>query len=220
MPPPAIRALPNAITLFRLVAAAAFFLIVAVALSRLEDPNRQLWGNIAFAIFIVAALSDLLDGWLARRWHAVSVFGRIMDPFCDKVLVLGAFVLLAGPSFARVVDDGHGLIPRSDSGVEPWMVVVILARELLVTSLRGVLESKGVDFSADRAGKWKMLLQSICVPTCLFVACNLFALESTGWVVFRDIVVWLTVGVTVWSVVPYVVRARVLLQQAERDATR
>lgn len=211
MPSSAQRSLPNAITLFRLVAAAVFFVIVAWALRRPEDPDRQFWGNVAFSIFVVAALSDLVDGWLARRWGAVSVFGRIMDPFCDKVLVLGAFVLLAGPSFASWFDDGRGAVPLSDTGVAPWMVVVILARELLVTSLRGVLESKGIDFSADRSGKAKMLMQSICVPTALFVACNPFALSSAGWTTLRDVVVWVTVGVTAWSVVPYIARGRALL---------
>lgn len=217
MPSAAMRSLPNAITLFRLVAAALFFVIVAWALRRPESPDRQLWGNVAFAIFIVAALSDLADGWLARRWGAVSVFGRIMDPFCDKVLVLGAFVLLAGPSFASWFDDGKGAVPISDTGIAPWMVVVILARELLVTSLRGVLESKGIDFSADRWGKVKMLCQSVCVPTSLFVACNPFALSSPGWTTLRDVVVWITVGVTAWSVVPYIVRGRTLLASGAGD---
>lgn len=205
----------------------AFFVILAVALG-LPDPGsaapharhtapaltglargRAFWGLMAVILFIVAALTDVLDGWLARRWQVVSVFGRIMDPFCDKVLVLGAFVFLVGPAFIAP-DEATPL-----SGLAPWMVVTILGRELLVTSLRGVLESMGVDFSADVSGKLKMLAQSICVPICLFVGTRDWALASDGWRLLRDVAVWATVGLTIWSVVPYLLRGRALLSKVK-----
>jgi len=225
------RAIPNAITLLRLALAVAFFVILAVALGvpqaevtaipgglaqssvdqrafERATEGRAFWGLVAVILFIVAALTDVLDGWLARRWQVVSVFGRIMDPFCDKVLVLGAFVFLVGPAF--IASDGGGSL----SGLAPWMVVTILGRELLVTSLRGVLESMGVDFSADVSGKIKMLAQSICVPICLFVGTREWALGSEGWRLLRDVAVWATVALTVWSVMPYLLRGRALLSKA------
>lgn len=218
------RQLPNAITLFRLLAAGAFFAIVSVALRDPTSPeaDRAIWGTVAAAIFGIAAISDVVDGWLARRWGVVSVFGRIMDPFCDKVLILGAFILLASPAFtAWSVTDGSRSTTRdvvmpifemvSTSGIAGWMVVVILSRELLVTSLRGVLESMGHDFSADWAGKWKMLLQSFCIPLCLVVAVHQWLLREALVVWVRDGFVLLTLLVTILSVVPYLVRARRLL---------
>ena len=210
MRPSARQAIPNLITLVRLALAVAFFVILAVALGKpgeVDDPARGAWGWVAVALFIVAALTDILDGWLARRWQAITVFGRVMDPFCDKLLVLGAFVFLAGPAFVRAGSS------TPDSGVMPWMVVVILGRELLVTSLRGVLESMGVDFSADRWGKVKMLLQSICVPVCLFVGTREWAVLNDGWRLTRDIAVWTTVVVTAWSVVPYALRGWKLVRR-------
>lgn len=215
MLPAARRTIPNAITLVRLGLAVAFFAILAAALepstaATTSDPAvaaaRANWGLVAMILFIVAALTDVLDGWLARRWQAITVFGRIMDPFCDKILVLGAFVFLAGPGFTRP----EATAP--DTGLVPWMVVLILGRELLVTSLRGVLESMGVDFSADFSGKIKMLVQSVCVPVCLFVATRDWALQSEGWRLLRDGTVWLTVAITAWSVVPYLLRGRALLK--------
>src|SRR5262245_27680445 len=102
MPSPLHRAVPNAITLLRLLVAVAFFVIVAVVLPAPGQPGRENWGLAAAALFAFAAATDFVDGWLARRWQAVTVLGRIMDPFVDKVLVLGAFILLAGPPFVAM----------------------------------------------------------------------------------------------------------------------
>lgn len=217
------RTIPNLLTVARVVLAAAFFLIMATALWPREgmvQQDRQFWGNIAVVIFVVAAFTDLADGFLARRWKVVSVFGRVMDPFGDKLLVIGAFVFLAGPGFLPwgsmyadkyllIVTD-HGDVAMT-SGIRPWMVAVILARELFVTSIRGVLEGQGIDFSAGWSGKWKMVLQSIAAPLALFVAVNPFAAESYLWTTGRDIAVWLTVLITLWSAWPYLRRARLML---------
>lgn len=142
-------AAPNALTGVRLLLTAGF-----VALLSLEPPRLL----IAAALFAVAAATDAIDGFLARRWDAVSRLGRIADPFADKILVLGAFVVLAGPNLAPL------------TGVAPWMAVVILARELLVTSIRGLYEAEGHDFSAGLSGKLKMAAQSVAVPLILLAA--------------------------------------------------
>ena len=224
------RTIPNLLTVTRVVLAAAFFVILATALWPSEDmqlSTRQFWGNIAVVIFAVAAITDFVDGMLARRWKVVSVFGRVMDPFGDKLLVIGAFVFLAGPGFLPigslysekylmlVVEDGH-IFPTS--GVRPWMVAVILARELFVTSIRGVLEGMGIDFSAGWGGKAKMMLQSATAPLALFVAVNPFALESLVWTTCRDIMIWGTILVTLWSAWPYLSRARSLLDPGNEQS--
>ncbi len=223
LPPPAtgIRAqIPNALTILRLVLAGVFFGLLEVNLVhrppawRLAEgvpnpaPTLPAWVLLTAAgLFVVAAATDALDGHLARKWNAISKFGRIMDPFADKILVLGAFVYLASPAFG-VIDivsyPEARLVPLS--GVAPWMVVAIVARELLVTSVRGFFESQGVDFSADIAGKLKMVLQSVVIPLVLV----LVALgDHSPWSPTRVVItlsVWLTVLVTLASCAPYVVK--------------
>ena len=208
-----LRALiPNAITLLRLVVAAGFFAALAVGLT--SGSSIRFWGNLAVWMFIFAAVTDVVDGWLARRWQVVSVFGRVMDPVVDKVLVLGAFIFLAAAPFSSS-EPG-----RLVSGVAPWMVVLILARELLVTSVRGVLEAEGIAFGADRWGKIKMLVQSITVPVALFVAVNQLGTAGSGWAWLRDGWVWGTVVATTMSAVPYVIRGQRLLTQVSREQRR
>jgi CDP-diacylglycerol--glycerol-3-phosphate 3-phosphatidyltransferase len=197
------------LTVARLVLAGAFFATITLSLRMGPHPDRAFWGNLAVALFVVAALTDLLDGHLARRWQVVSGFGRIMDPFVDKVLVLGAFVFLASPRFA-VPSDGDYERFRMLTGVQSWMVTVILARELFVTSVRGVLEGRGVAFGAEWAGKLKMVLQSITAPICLAVAVNEGLADSRAWTVTRDALVWATVVLTLWSAWPYVRRTGLL----------
>jgi CDP-diacylglycerol--glycerol-3-phosphate 3-phosphatidyltransferase len=197
------------LTVARLVLAGAFFATITLSLRMGPHPDRAFWGNLAVVLFVVAALTDLLDGHLARRWQVVSGFGRIMDPFVDKVLVLGAFVFLASPRFA-VPSDGDYERFRMLTGVQSWMVTVILARELFVTSVRGVLEGRGVAFGAEWAGKLKMVLQSITAPICLAVAVNEGLADSRAWTVTRDALVWATVVLTLWSAWPYVRRTGLL----------
>lgn len=169
------------------------------------------WLLIAAACFVVAAATDAADGFLARRWKVVSVFGRVMDPFADKLLVLGAFVFLAGSAFS--VNDGRGG-QWQVSGLLPWMAVAVFARELLITSLRGVYEARGVSFAATPIGKWKMILQSVYVPLTLVLLATSpvftrnesgVSLSGAGWVIHAT--AWATVGISVWSGVPYIVRA-------------
>ncbi len=200
--------------MLRLVIAGGFF--ATLNLYRFPDQNT-LWANVAIGLFILAASTDWLDGYLARRWQVESVFGRIMDPFCDKVLVLGGFIYLAGPRFAVApVPEAEALIVTTASGVYPWMVVVIFARELLVTSIRGALEAMGISGQAKTSGKLKMILQSITIPVVIFIAVNLNPTEYIWAAWIRDIFVYATVIVTIWSGVPYVVGLKQILQAQKR----
>ena len=231
------RAFPNLLTGARVLLAVAFFAILTPwkykdsPLARGEGPDW--WLIAAAAVFIVAAITDALDGYLARRWNVVTVFGRIMDPFADKLLVIGAFVFLASPGFTHTGDAIiHLPIPSrpappenvsgSVTGVQAWMVALILGRELLVTSIRAECESRGIHFSADWSGKWKMILQSVCVPAVLILmnipGHTAREVRRPGDLATYAIlgIVWLTVAVTVWSGIPYLTRAfRVLRPSAE-----
>lgn len=184
----------------RLALAAVFFVLLE-GIDRQGPAERiERLGAWAMAIFIVAAVSDIVDGYLARRWQVVSAFGRVMDPLVDKMLVLGGFIYLASPLFEAI--PAHRTI---GSGIAPWMVVVILLRELLVTGLRSYIESRGTAFPADWSGKIKMFVQSFCVGCCVFVATRV---EPPAWMVFlRDGSTWATVFLTVLSSMTYIHRA-------------
>lgn len=214
------RALPNALTMFRVLLAAAFFIFLGIGSVRISSSldhgaivplsTRVLLGLTA-GIFIVAALTDALDGHLARRWNSITVFGRIMDPFADKVLVVGAFICLCGPKFQVTYPDGtHEQL----TGVAPWMAVTVLARELLVTSIRGWFESRGIDFSASFSGKLKMVVQSATIPTILILLAMTNAAPGPGVRMLIDGLVWLMVAVTLSSAIPYITRS---VREARHD---
>lgn len=188
------RVAPNALTVGRIVLA-----WVAIAMVSIHGADAALAAGLVFAL---AAATDALDGYLASRWRAASALGRILDPLADKILVLGGFIVLAGPWFTVLSPDEAA---RSLTGVHPWMVGVLLTRELLVNAIRHHFESIGIAFGALASGKAKMVVQSIAVPVVLV----LVGLGRTDgvWSVLIDAVVWLTLGVTVASAVPYVFRA-------------
>jgi CDP-diacylglycerol--glycerol-3-phosphate 3-phosphatidyltransferase len=201
---------PNQLTVLRLALAAVFFLVISQYRYG-SGPDWAIW--TANAVFCAAAFTDFLDGYLARRWKVESKFGRIMDPFCDKVLILGAYIFLCGPRFvdpervsaSNLQHPGNVLPGNMVSGVYPWMVSLMLARELLVTGLRAEMEGSGRRFGASLWGKIKMVTQSLSVPVVL----ALIALDPRapgrqwmGQVV--SLVVYATVIVTVISGLPYI----------------
>ncbi|MGH7213918.1 MAG: CDP-alcohol phosphatidyltransferase family protein [Tepidisphaeraceae bacterium] len=210
------RHVPNLLTGARLLLAALFFVMLGYYQ---HDPDLPFgrhdpkWLNGAFVIYLIALITDFLDGYLARKWKVEGAFGRVVDPFVDKVLVLGSFIFFAGKNFTIPTLD-PAAIPSNVvtiTGVVPWMVVVILARELLVTSLRGISESSGQQFGAMMSGKLKMVFQSV---TILIV---LVYVNYLGWLkehrmeapatLVRDLCIWATVTITIVSGLVYVQRA-------------
>src|SRR5215218_4492074 len=150
------RHVPNLLTGLRLVLALVFFCMLAYF--QYEGRGDPWFLNIAFVVYLVALITDFLDGYLARRWKVEGAFGRVVDPFVDKVLVIGSFIFFAGKNFIipeTAPHGGPGEVVKTISGVVPAMVVVILARELLVTSFRGLSESTGQAFGAAFSGKLK-----------------------------------------------------------------
>lgn len=216
-PPPApavstIKAqLPNALTCLRIALAAGLIVVLSLADYHAPTPPRALvW--VAFGAFVIAAVSDALDGYLARRWRVISRFGRVMDPFADKALVLGSFVLLAGPQLSIQPEPGRFV---QLSGIMPWMVMVILGRDLLVTSLRGMVEGAGGSFAAIPAGKIKMIVQSIAVPTILL---TLALADQPASGTPRTIILvaaWSATLVTAWSAIPYTIAGFAKLRALE-----
>ncbi len=168
--------LPNQLTSLRLILSVALFCLIAYK-----------WYLAALILFLVAVATDWLDGWYARKYGQVTVLGRILDPFADKVFICGTFIFLVG------VPDATGLRDM----LRPWMVVVIVGREMLVTALRSHLEQQGADFSANVAGKLKMVLQ------CVAAGLALFYLYWVGYDVPVDAPRWLTwpLIATIWGTV-------------------
>lgn len=190
---------PNQITLGRLGLAIVFFVLLSLFSAERLAEQRWLLAA-AFWVFLLAAVTDVVDGLLARAWRQETSFGRVLDPVVDKVIVCGAFLFLASDHF---FDRARGV---NISGVQPWMVVVILLRELLVSALRMHSESQGRSFGAAWAGKLKMFVQSVTI--CLVLG-HLAWYESLQPV--ARALVWLTVAVTALSIATYLHRARVLL---------
>jgi CDP-diacylglycerol--glycerol-3-phosphate 3-phosphatidyltransferase len=191
---PAALNLPNALTLSRLVLAVVFFALLAAK-----------WHVTSLILFVIAASTDWLDGYLARKRGETTTLGRILDPFVDKVIVIGAFVFL-------LADPG--------SGVDAWMAIVLIARELLVTGLRSYLEGESVAFGADWGGKVKMVLQCIAIGCVLFYLGFLTGPMAKSWddslVAWggwlRTTILWAAVIATALSGVSYAWRAARLIQ--------
>lgn len=215
-PPSQRRAtIPNALTLARVGLSILCFvgLVLATPRPSPHSPNPSFfaspWLIASLILFVLAAATDALDGHLARKWQVVSRFGRVMDPFADKLLILGTFVLMAHPRFWTgmhvPITTPLGVIELA--GIQGWMAVLILARELLITSLRGVYESDGVDFSATPSGKIKMILQCVCAPLAMLVLVVQGNPVPRGIAAALAAVIWATVAFTVLSGLPYARRA-------------
>jgi CDP-diacylglycerol---glycerol-3-phosphate 3-phosphatidyltransferase len=195
--------LPNQITIARLFIAVIFFFCLTEYSVRAEHPKTWVL-DVSTVLFLIAAISDIVDGYLARKQNQVTSFGRIIDPFVDKILVIGAYTFLAGDGFLTATGSRV-------SDVSAWMVVLIFGRELLVTSLRGVSEGSGESFGANVYGKAKMALQS---TTIVWVLVTLAHPQRLALLVpLRPVLVYLTVIVTVLSVIPYLRAAKRFLAQ-------
>lgn len=176
-PPPAADRfwnVPNTISVARLGLSVVVFALIGI--------ERYFW---AAAVFGIAALSDALDGYLARRLGQETVIGRQLDPLVDKVIVAGAYIYLL-------------TIPGT--GVFPWMVTVIVIRELLIQGLRSHLEGQGQAFGAKMAGKIKTTFQCLSISAILLA---LAAEPGRAWLAARDVLTWLAVAMTLYSGLGY-----------------
>lgn len=183
--------LPNLITLARLLLTAAVFVCLEAFVDPAQPRPVAVW--IAFVLFLVAAITDFVDGWLARRWQMVTAFGRVADPFADKVLIAGSLVTLLQ-------------FPAATTVLTTWYVVIVVAREFLVTAIRGVVEASGRPFPADRLGKWKMVAQCWTVAALLTMVAG-----SDVWVWAAQWGFWISLVLTVVSGLNYVWKARDVL---------
>jgi CDP-diacylglycerol--glycerol-3-phosphate 3-phosphatidyltransferase len=209
------RHIPNLLTASRLLLAVVFFVMLSFYQyqGRGDVPNRWLL-HWAFLVYLIALITDFLDGYLARLWKIESGFGRVVDPFVDKVLVLGSFIFFAGKNFiipiAAAQPGQAAYVVKTISGVAPGMVVILLARELLITTIRGQSEGSGRNFGAAMSGKVKMVFQSVTILAILLYVNYYDWIQNhipTGATAFRDFCIWGTIVITVISGLLYVQRA-------------
>lgn len=174
--------LPNKLTMLRVILIPVFLLVLFLAPSPM---NRY----IAVVIFIVASLTDFLDGYLARKWNLVSNFGKFMDPLADKLLVMAALV-----SMVQLGD------------LPSWAVILILAREFAITGFRTLAMEANIVMAASWWGKVKTTVQMIMIIVVLL------ELPFVGISVMENILVGLAVFFTILSGADYIIKNKQVLK--------
>ena len=168
--------LPNKLTVLRVIMI-PFFVIALM----MEGGNNQTYRMIATAIFVIASLTDFLDGNIARKYNLVTNFGKFMDPLADKLLVCSALICLIE----------LGQLPA-------WMVLIIISREFIISGFRLVASDNGVVIAASYWGKWKTVFQMISV---ILLILNIEALSMV-----TTLALWIALALTVISLIDYIVK--------------
>jgi CDP-diacylglycerol--glycerol-3-phosphate 3-phosphatidyltransferase len=140
--------------------------------------------DIAFIIFVIAGLTDIVDGIVARGFNVTSKLGRIIDPLADKVLVCGAFICFAIIGRPRLFDLG----PTTLAFIHWGTAAILILREVYVTVLRQIAEARGINFAATVSGKIKMFLQSFAIGT---VIIKMAHVQTAAWGYYFTTVVYL-----------------------------
>jgi len=179
--------LPNILTLARIAA-----IPVLVVLLFFDTPTTSFWAALIFGL---AAMTDWLDGWLARRWGIVTILGKFLDPLADKLIVMAALIMM---------------IPLDR--VPAWAVFVILGREMIVTGLRSIASSEGIVIAASDLGKSKTIFQMVAISG-LLLHFDYYWFFGLKWEIFHVnmqnfgmILFYFALFMTVWSGVDYLVK--------------
>ncbi len=175
--------LPNKLTMFRVILIPFFVLFMLVDITTVDK-----W--IALAIFIVASLTDLLDGKIARKYNLVTNFGKFMDPLADKLLVCSALICLV--ELAKL---------------PAWMVIVIIAREFIISGFRLIASDNGVVIAASYWGKFKTTFQMVMI--CLLIA----DIAAIG--IITNVIAWIALILTVVSLIDYLVKNKDIMKETK-----
>jgi len=174
--------LPNMLTLGRILLIPLFVWYMYDA-----DPFYSLMAGVVFA---VAAITDIIDGYLARKWNLITVVGKFMDPLADKLIAMAALVMLV--RLGRIA---------------AWVVIVLLARELIVSGLRTIAASEGMVIAAGQEGKWKTSLQLVgIISLCVHYVHPLdlgYRVVPVDYNAVGQVLVYLSGAFSVWSAVVY-----------------
>ena len=176
--------LPNKLTIFRVILIPFFVVLLLFDITAYDK-----W--IALAIFIIASLTDFLDGYIARKYNLVTNFGKFMDPLADKLLVCSAMICLV--ELARI---------------PAWVVIVIIAREFIISGFRLVASDNGVVIAGSYWGKIKRTFRILMI--CLMIA------DLTPLATVTQIVMWVALALTVVSLVDYLVKNKSVMQDNKK----
>lgn len=176
--------LPNKLTIFRVILIPFFVVLLLFDLTAYDK-----W--IALAIFIVASLTDFLDGHIARKYNLVTNFGKFMDPLADKLLVCSAMICLV-----------------ELSRIPAWVVIIIIAREFIISGFRLVASDNGVVIAASYWGKFKTVFQMVMI--CLMIA------DLPPLALVTQVVMWVAVVLTVVSLVDYLLKNKDVMRENQK----
>lgn len=175
--------LPNKLTMFRVILIPFFVLFMLVDITSADK-----W--IALAIFIIASLTDLLDGKIARKYNLVTNFGKFMDPLADKLLVCSALICLVAMD-----------------RIPAWMVIVIIAREFIISGFRLIASDNGVVIAASYWGKFKTTFQMVMI--CLLIA------DIEAIAVLTTVIMWIAVLLTIISLIDYLIKNKDVMKETK-----
>lgn len=176
--------LPNKLTIFRVILIPFFVVFL------LLDPDNQMYRYIADAIFIVASLTDMLDGKIARKYNLVTNFGKFMDPLADKLLVCSAMICLI-----------------ATGQLAAWIVIIIIAREFIISGFRLVASDNGIVIAASYWGKFKTVFQM------LMIIVLILNINHPVMVMLGQILVYIALALTVISLLDYVIKNKDVLKE-------
>ena len=176
--------LPNKLTIFRVILIPFFVVFL------LLDPSNQTYRYIADAIFIIASLTDMLDGKIARKYNLVTNFGKFMDPLADKLLVSAAMIcLLATGQLAA------------------WIVIVIISREFIISGFRLIASDNGIVIAASYWGKFKTVFQMLMI---IVLIANI---QMPFFTVLGTILIYVALVLTIVSLIDYIVKNKDVLKE-------
>lgn len=182
--------LPNKLTIFRVILIVPFIILLLGGHAGWFGDNTFVTDMIALAIFIIASLTDLIDGKIARKYNLITDFGKFMDPLADKLLVCSAMIALI-----------------EMSRIPSWIVIIIIAREFIISGFRLIASDNGVVIAASYWGKFKTTFQMVMI--CLMIV-NLPQLQ-----ILTDIIMWIALVLTVVSLVDYLVKNKDVMKDTK-----
>ena len=188
--------LPNKLTIFRVILIVPFIILLLGGQAGWFGENTFVTDMIALAIFIIASLTDLIDGKIARKYNLITDFGKFMDPLADKLLVCSAMIALI-----------------EMNRIPSWVVIIIIAREFIISGFRlvavdnGIASDNGVVIAASYWGKFKTTFQMVMI--CLMIA-NFPQLQ-----ILTNIIMWIALILTVVSLIDYLVKNKDVMKNTK-----
>ncbi len=184
--------LPNKLTIFRMILIVPFVLLLLRGnggwFGQLSEETGKLVDYIALAIFVIASLTDLIDGKIARKYNLVTNFGKFMDPLADKLLVSAAMIALV-----------------ELNRIPAWVVIIIISREFIISGFRLVASDNNVVIAAGYWGKFKTVFQMVMV--CLMIA------DIPGLQVLTNVIMWIALALTIISMVDYLLKNKDVMRE-------